>query len=220
MSLSDALVVTRGITFYGRLGFLPTPEESDIEHEDASAVVRSICESLAHAKRATVGALRDYLRGLISAMRRRNKGSQFWLKFNLAGIDYRLPVATDRAVLEWNADMKADVLAALRVLSKSSDATPLVGVIANAARNDACSDLSSVSSLMRHPSPYYSMRFDRGQFNQVTSAADGVVIAEWPDHVHFHRLMSVRDMVLEMPLARPLPSSKKRSQKPAASYCQ
>ena len=214
LSLSDALLVTRGITFYGRLGFLPTPD--DTENEDAAAVVRGLCASFARAKRATVGALRDYLEGVTAAMRRRGpRTKRFWLTFDVAGIAYRLPVAPDKAVAVWKGWMKTTAAAVLRFLSGASDATPLVDVIAEATRSKACWELYGVFELMRRPSTYWAMRIDEGEFNQVTSAKGDAVLAAWPDHTHFHRIMQVRSMALERPLGGR--ASSRRTA--ATSYC-
>ena len=218
LSLSDALLVTRGITFYGRLGFLPMPGGHDLEHEDAAAVVRGLCASHAHAKRATVGALRGYLKSVAAAMRRPKQGLRFWLAFDVGGVAYRLPVAPDNAAGKWNGGDKARAAAVLRFLLRSgaTDATPLVDVIDKATRSGACSDLGNVFDLMRAPSTYMAMRFDTGEFNQVTSADKGqAVLAAWPDHAHFHKIMRVRPMGLERPLG-----SGAGSTRLLTSYCQ
>ena len=63
LRVSQLLLLSRGITFYGRLGFLPVPD--GLDHEDAPAYARAICGAHEEAGRANVGQLRRFLGKLL-----------------------------------------------------------------------------------------------------------------------------------------------------------
>ena len=201
LRVSQLLLLSRGITFYGRLGFLPVPD--GLDHEDAPAYARAICGAHEEAGRANVGQLRRFLGKLLLSAA--SRGVRHEQRFRVAGVDYALRVRRDVALARWRDEGAPNARSALLALKGIADGAPLVGAVASAAADVAGAphvDALIEVLCMGHASAYWAKRVTR-VFNTLVSTATRKTVAEWPFGAAFATMLTCTNATFELALGPP-----------------
>lgn len=188
--LSAFLLLLRGITFYGRLGFSPVPEPFVCTPGDAREVRARISESHARARLATAGGLKAFMSALFRLVSSNSTRIEF-VKASTAmyGIRHRETIGPKSASDVWSESapfFRKHVFRAL--LSGSSD-------------DDRIVDLLDAKCKCRLPF-FRFIWFLGEEFNTIVvrGKKDNIVV-NWPIHEDFLFLVGhVSTMSLERPI--------------------
>ena len=190
--LSSFLLLLKGITYYGRLGFSPVPEPSVFSLADTEEVNTRIREAHSRVGLATAGELRTFMSALFEHLSKikkivETKKIKFVQAYTAFGIRHRHEVPAERAMSAWSAaasGFRKNVVRAL--LSGSSD-------------DDLIVDL--LDAMCKCRSQFFQFIWFLGEeFNAIV--VNDVEI-EWPIHEDFLFLVGhVNNMILEKTLPR------------------
>jgi hypothetical protein len=192
LPLARLLLLTRGTTFYGRLGFLPVLDDGgpdSLDYEDSQAYQRAMCASLEHVARAGLGEYVRYLADLLASVR---DGDEPRLKFRAMGMDFCLPA--DKDAVPRATAAKRQILRLVRAALKAGGERPLVDALADGSLADK--DVDTVIHSLAHPGSSAMTIMAGPTTYNFTKRPE----CWWPALEHFRTVLQAQFMRFEMQL--------------------